>query len=183
MLTEIDVFSGLTSGHLELLVDNLIPSVVKKDELVFEQDDEGEAFYIITEGTADVIRYEGNATILLASLVAGAYFGERALIKNQTRYASIKATSPTLHMNMVTRQGFETALGAPLRAFVPDKYTLDVGELNRAVRAIALFAPLSDDQIEDLVDAMKRRSFEPHEWVFEQGDVGDDFFVIVDGGA
>ncbi len=58
-----------------------------------------------------------------------------------------------------------------------------MGELNRAVRAIALFAPLSDDQIEDLVDAMKRRSFEPHEWVFEQGDVGDDFFVIVDGGA
>ena len=90
---------------------------------VFEQGDEGDSFYIITEGVAMAMRTEPESTHEreLGVLGEGSYFGERALLKNQVRYAGIRAESAKLFTVFITRKDFELAIGAPLEKLVPDQ--------------------------------------------------------------
>ena len=100
---------------------------------VFRQNEEGDAFYVITSGTAEVIRRHddevdenGNVTRhhhahKLAELREWHSFGERSLIKNQIRYAGIRATSDILKCCRIDREQFEQALG-PLEKVLPDQY-------------------------------------------------------------
>ena len=85
------------------------------------QDDDGDSFYVIMDGTAKVLRAEeDDSEGVLTELQPGAYFGERALLKNDKRFASVKASS-ALETMCITRQQFETVLG-PLQDLVPDHY-------------------------------------------------------------
>ena len=122
-LHRVDVFSALSQAQLELLRDTMIEAPYNSGEWVFEQGDSGDAFYVITEGSAVVLRHEGDDDDdkILAELSDGAYFGERALIKNDTRYAGIRATSRKLHTMCITRANFEAVLGK-LEDLIPDKY-------------------------------------------------------------
>ena len=91
---------------------------------VFEQGDDGDAFFVIIEGQALVLRTEGaddEEDTVLAELSDGAFFGERALLKNGKRFAGIRATSNTLHTMSITRAAFEAVLGK-LENLVPDRY-------------------------------------------------------------
>ena len=56
----------------------------------------------------------------LAELSDGAYFGERSLLKGETRFASIRADTK-LQTMCITRLEFEMHFG-PLKDLVPDKY-------------------------------------------------------------
>ena len=49
-------------------------------------------------------------------------------IKNEVRYAAVRADSLHLHTVFITRKAFETALGVPLERLVPDHY-LDESKL------------------------------------------------------
>ena len=55
-------------------------------------------------------------------LAEGAYFGERALLKSDVRYAGVRASSAELHTMAITRTSFEAALG-PLQNYISDVYT------------------------------------------------------------
>ena len=57
---------------------------------------------------------------VLAQVSEGAYFGERALLKSQNRYAGVRADTK-LKCMCISRSGFEAILG-PLGELVPDKY-------------------------------------------------------------
>lgn len=53
---------------------------------------------VITEGQAVILRDEEDVSepIVLAEVGEGAYFGERALLKNTVRFAPAKAASPSV---------------------------------------------------------------------------------------
>ena len=88
---------------------------------VFDQGDDGDAFYVILTGTADVIRDEGTAEEkVLVELSDGACFGERALLRSEPRFATVKATSKLRTMS-ITRRAFEERFG-PLSMMVSEQY-------------------------------------------------------------
>ena len=134
-LRKVDLFGGLNDGQLKRLAAQLTHSefTFKHGEWVFRQNEEGDAFYVITSGTAEVIRRHddevdenGNVTRhhhahRLAELREWHSFGERSLIKNQIRYAGIRATSDILKCCRIDREQFEQALG-PLEKVLPDQY-------------------------------------------------------------
>lgn len=53
--------------------------------------------------------------------------------------------------------------------------------LNLAVKNILIFRCLDDDQMVDVIDAMFERKVQPGENVIEQGEDGDNFYVIESG--
>ena len=60
--------------------------------MVFQQGDLGDSVYVIEEGECDVLQEEnGGSQKLLATLKAGDYFGEMALLSDQSRNATIQA--------------------------------------------------------------------------------------------
>ena len=89
---------------------------------MFEQDDIGDVFYVIMSGEARALRDdpESGEELLLAKLDEGSYFGERSLLKGETRFAGIQATSK-LQTMCISKDDFEEALG-PLSDLVPDHY-------------------------------------------------------------
>uniref|UniRef100_A0A7S2CVG8 Cyclic nucleotide-binding domain-containing protein n=1 Tax=Haptolina brevifila TaxID=156173 RepID=A0A7S2CVG8_9EUKA len=89
-------------------------------EVIFEQGDDGDAFYVVLSGSAVVERIEEGAdhVTVLAELREGAYFGERALLKNDVRFGTVKATSKLRTMS-ITRQKFEASFG-PLQGLLDD---------------------------------------------------------------
>ena len=61
---------------------------------VFHQGDLGDRIYIIARGEAEVSREEGGREIALATLGAGEYFGEMALLHHTTRNATVRCVEP-----------------------------------------------------------------------------------------
>ena len=54
-------------------------------------------------------------------------------------------------------------------------------KLLAALRRVDIFSLLTDEQLELLRDTMVASPFEEGDYVFEQGDEGDSFYVIVEG--
>jgi len=122
----VKIFGTLRIAQIERLVDEMVDAPFEKGEFVFEQEDEGHEFYVIISGSVEVLRDEDlddpdNPEILLATLKDFDVFGERALLRDEPRFASVKATSKLSTM-VLTAQGCERALGKPLKKCVPDIY-------------------------------------------------------------
>jgi CRP/FNR family transcriptional regulator, cyclic AMP receptor protein len=66
----------------------------------------GREFFVLVEGTADVIR-DGQT---INSLGAGDFFGEIALVHHSPRTATVKATSPVRAL-VITERSFKRLLG------------------------------------------------------------------------
>lgn len=71
--------SGIQNQHFE------------PGDLVFQQGDVGDSVYVIEQGECDVLQQQNGQQTLLATLQAGDYFGEMALLSDQTRNATIQA--------------------------------------------------------------------------------------------
>jgi CRP-like cAMP-binding protein len=55
--------------------------------------------------------------------------------------------------------------------------------VQEAVRQVGAFEPMSDEQLAILAANMKSATWRRGEYVFEQGDEGDSFYVITSGWA
>ena len=189
-LAKVELFSEMGPAKIMILADAMIEAPFNKGEWIFHQGDEGDAFYIIIEGEAVVIRDPDNKQrqpqqepVVLAEISNGAYFGERALIKNQVRYAGVRAKSAKLLTMCVSRSALETALGEPFEHLVPDKYKLDAAELLTSLKSVPLFEKLTSEQLSKIADHMIEDSCKQGSWIFRQGDPGERFYIVTSGTA
>lgn len=81
------LFRNLSDEKLKTLIRNLQIEQYEQGKIIFTQGSLGEAFYIIKNGKVDVIR-DNN---LIRSINKFDYFGERSLLFNELRSATIKA--------------------------------------------------------------------------------------------
>jgi MFS family permease len=81
------IFAPLPGAALEHLASRLVPLRVDPGTVVVREGDAGDRFYIVVEGTLDVIQGEAHLT----DLEAGGYFGEIALLRDVARTATVVA--------------------------------------------------------------------------------------------
>ena len=188
-LRAVDIFKGLGEGRILTLADAFSDATFAQGEWIFEQGDEGDQFYVVIDGRALVTRFDVDPDTgdeverELAVLETGHYFGERALLKNQTRYAGVKVDSESLHSVTITRTDFEAALGGRLDDLVPDHYKLDHRELVSRLRSVHLFDTLTMAQLELMVECMTEEHYHRGDYVFREGDAGETMYVIIKGTA
>ena len=77
--TKLEPESGIQNQHFEA------------GDVVFRQGDLGDSVYVIEQGECDVLKERNGSEELLATLKAGDYFGEMALLSDQSRNATIRA--------------------------------------------------------------------------------------------
>jgi rhodanese-related sulfurtransferase len=82
-------FASLPAAHIESLLACFHRHVVRAGEIVVNQGEPGDYYYVIEHGQAQVVREVGGARIELANLKAGDSFGEEALISNGSRNATV----------------------------------------------------------------------------------------------
>jgi ferredoxin-NADP reductase/CRP-like cAMP-binding protein len=104
------LFDDLDKQQLSLVAKSLIPMYFAKDQLIFNQGDVGDHFYIIQSGSVGIFTHlEGGKKITLARLEEGDFFGEQALIGDtpQRRSASAEAIETTtllaLHFDIYSK--------------------------------------------------------------------------------
>ncbi len=91
VLRNVAIFGALSDETLAFLNDRLEHVFVPAGELFFEEGEMGEAVYVLESGRAEVEKCREGRRIVLASLEAGACFGEIALVAICPRSASVRA--------------------------------------------------------------------------------------------
>ena len=188
-LRNVDIFRHLDIEQLTKLADQMAEAHFEEGNWVFDQGDEGDSFYVIIHGSVTAVRVDTDQTTgdqvekELATLTDGQFFGERSLLKNQTRYAGMRVDSKVLSAVYITRARFEAAMGTTLEMLVPDQYKLDRSELLSRLRHVAIFEELSMKQLTALADRMSEEHLENGRYVFYEGDDGDAFYVVIKGTA
>jgi CRP-like cAMP-binding protein/MFS family permease len=150
-------------------------------EVVREGDRDAAAFYVIEEGTAEVL-VQGK---LLRTLGPGESFGEIALLHGIQRTATVRART-ALDLLEVDRSDFVWAVtGAENsrllrpRASSPRETTLRT--LEEALRQVPWLAHLDPPAVTELAAGARQESVPPGEVLWSQGEHGDTMVILLAG--
>lgn len=111
-------FAHLPSAHIGELLNRFARVEVKAAQVMVREGEEGDYYYVIESGRAQVTRLVGGVTVTLADLKSGDAFGEEALVSEAKRNATV-----TMKLNGVVlrlaKQDFIALLKEPLLNKVP----------------------------------------------------------------
>lgn len=153
-----------------------------KDEDIIVQDDEGDFFCILEEGTASVIRsYYADGerhSKEIAQLKNDAAFGEFALMTNEPRSATVRVTSETAKVLLLRKAEFDQIVQL-------SKAVLSVGGEIISVKLLeqmAFYSQLPSSSKQRLKEAMTTLSFPAGTYICREGTVGNTFYIIIQVG-
>ena len=106
-LKTVDAFKDLTPLELTNVAEKMTKRQFVAGDVVIRQGDAGEEFYLISDGTVEVMR-EGHE---VATLGAGDFFGEGALITGEPRNATVVAND-NVETYMLGEADFRAAIEA-----------------------------------------------------------------------
>jgi cAMP-dependent protein kinase regulator len=153
---------------------------------VIRYGEEGDDFYVIADGEAEVLLLGFR----VARLTAGAGFGEQALLRSTTRAATVRALTP-LTLFVVDRISFLcAATNQPPEALdgiqaAPATIASDLATrpLAEVLADVPLLRELDDGSLERLAEGATIEDWQPGAVVIREGDSGADMFVILAGRA
>ncbi|HET6879367.1 MAG TPA: ATP-binding cassette domain-containing protein [Pirellulales bacterium] len=93
-LQKIDLFKSLSAATLAEVADKMSLERFSTGDTVIRQGDPGDKLYVIRSGKAEVHVTRDGQTRQVATLGAGDFFGEAALISGEPRNATVKAGQP-----------------------------------------------------------------------------------------
>lgn len=95
---KVPIFSGMSSDRLMSTLSVAEYFAVKTGEVVFNERDIGDSFFVLIAGEVLVEKLRNGKTVELARLGAGHCFGEMALVGNHLRSATVRATRDVVAM-------------------------------------------------------------------------------------
>lgn len=129
LLRRVPLFAAMTDAAYDDIAGLTESHAVPAGETVVEQGDEGDAFYVIVSGSADVRQADRS----IASLAPGDFFGEIALIDGKPRSATVLAIDDLVLLRVwrapflrlldeqpATRHAILTALTQRIRTAAPN---------------------------------------------------------------
>ena len=109
-LREVALFRGLDSADLDRILEISDPVLYEEGELVFDEGERGDHFFIIVQGAVELRKVSAGKPKRLAVLRSGQAFGEMALLNQTPRSASAVAVERTFMLS-VSRPAFRQILG------------------------------------------------------------------------
>lgn len=102
MLRKVEFFTPLTMGQVEKILPAIMLYAYDAGETVFRQGEKGDAFYIIYKGSVDIkLARWVFLSKTVATLKAGDFLGEIALISDEPRNASVVCAEPSLLFTLI----------------------------------------------------------------------------------
>lgn len=166
------LFSHLDENERSDIFDAMFPVNKIPGEVIIQQGDEGDNFYIVDSGDVEVF-VNGERVVTIGE---GGSFGELALIYGTPRAATVKAGgNAAVKLWGIDRDSYRRILmGSTIRKRkMYDEFLSKVSILENLDKWERL----------TVADALEAVSFDDGAVVVTQGEPGNDFFIIVDGSA
>merc|ERR1719210_336937 len=166
------LFSHLDENERSDIFDAMFPVNALPGEVIIQQGDDGDNFYIVDTGEVEV--YVNGEKVL--QIGEGGSFGELALIYGLPRAATVKASSSSdVKLWGIDRDSYRRILmGSTIR-----KRKMYEEFLSK----VSILENLDKWERLTVADALEATSFEDGDVVVTQGESGNDFFIILDGSA
>lgn len=118
-LAKVPLLKPLDAYERSLLCDAFTEATYKEGDVIIKEGDEGHLFYLIESGKASVTKILNGTNTEVMSYSEGDYFGERALLTNEARAATVTATSDC-QLACMERKVFQRLMG-PLEDLMKNK--------------------------------------------------------------
>ena len=172
--------STLTQDQLVEVSRNIQPQIFQPESAIIRQGEKGDKFYILLDGKADVfINTPAGSEVQVNQLKPGQYFGEMALLSGGVRAATVKA-SPDGPASVVALD--EDAFNS----LINDSRSLreeltSLVERRNTYRQLQTISSLDERAISSILQNIQPRVFQEGQDILRQGDVGDTFYLLLDG--
>ena len=120
-MRHIMAFKNMPPANIKALLENMETIIAEKDEVIVRQGEDGDYYYVLTEGEALVTR-----TVELAKLTPGASFGEEALVSDAQRNATVTMTSDGMLMRLSKNKFIDLLKDPMLSRISPDEARIAV---------------------------------------------------------
>lgn len=187
LLRQVPIFGSLSPDELQRVVDAPANGVVAYPvgELIVAENDAADCMYIVLDGAVDVrITAVGGREITIATLKAGEFFGEQALLPGSTgrRNATVRALSDCRLFRI--GKG-DVALGLAKTEDVslsglPDEAS-DEDRVRMLLRSVRLFRSLSPRDLDRVGEWTETVTFDDGDIVLREAEEGDFMYVVLDG--
>ncbi len=178
-LKKLPFLAAIPDEQLLIIARQLRPKAYLAGSFVVRQGERGECFYLIREGTVEVLEDQGPDDLPrhLRDLGPGDYFGEIALIRDVPRTASVRALT-TVTTLALGREAFQRLLKPHLELYERSKRMVEEQE---ALAGIPLFASLKPKERDLLTSKLTLGHFAAGGLIVEQGTPGEYFYLIKRG--
>jgi len=129
-LVNVPDLKSLSKAELTQLAEAMEEETYEKGDVIIRQGETGDYFYIIAEGEV-AVSIDGAEK---AKLEAGKYFGEKALLSEDTRAATCTAAARTICLS-INREHFVELLGALSELIERGELTLPDTDLSKTTMA------------------------------------------------
>eukprot|EP00434_Breviolum_minutum_P026111 symbB.v1.2.023087.t1/scaffold2089.1/size89944/2 len=112
-LSRVEILNSLLAAEKQQVASALMEKHFSKNDVIIQQGDAGTTFYILFEGEVAVSVDGDEKARLQASEDRGTaqYFGERALLRNEPRAATVKVVSKDAKALALDKEAFDLLLG------------------------------------------------------------------------
>lgn len=110
LLKAVALFNGLSDQQLQRLIDSSVEEIYDDEEIIFEQNAEGDKLYFISEGQVEIRirRRPGEPERSQVFLGRGQIFGEMALLDMGKRSATVKCSQNHTVLHVIDSVAFTT---------------------------------------------------------------------------
>ncbi len=96
LLRKVPFFQAFAEAEFTAVAQQMKAHTIAENAEVIHQDEPGDSLYLIARGVVRVQRQEADGTQhQLATLMAGDFFGEMALLRGERRSATVRAVTPS----------------------------------------------------------------------------------------
>ncbi|XP_069123367.1 cAMP-dependent protein kinase regulatory subunit isoform X1 [Argopecten irradians] len=164
------LFSHLDDNERSDIFDAMFPVHRHSGEIIIQQGDDGDNFYVIDQGEVDIFVNNEHVT----TIGEGGSFGELALIYGTPRAATVKAKGD-VKLWGIDRDSYRRILmGSTIRKRkMYDEFLSKVSILENLDKWERL----------TVADSLEPVDFEDGQEIVRQGEPGEDFFIITEGQA
>lgn len=166
-IDSVSVFDMLTEAQKNMITNACVIQNFKPEEVIVKQGDSGDVLYILKEGKATV--YIDNKEIRV--LNKGAYFGERALLYDEPRSATIIAKEYTVCAS-ICRKLLNIVLGNL-------QVVLFRNIMTEALQQSEIFKQFSGEQLNDIADTAIVRDYPADYYILHKDKVKSVKYIIV----